>query len=190
MNKIDLSAFCDPRDPRPYLRAPFSDGEYTCATDGRLMVRVPRIAGVNENDKITGKADRVFKMIDDFSGEFVSLAGYALPAFDGSPRTETFECDECGGSGHEHDCPDCTCECEACEGTGKFTDEITPQASVGLLGANFAIGYLTKIWGLPGLVGGVSGDSLVFKFDGGEGVLMSLRRPHEKHFGELQCEAA
>lgn len=43
-NTFDLSEFCDTAEDndRPYLAAPFSRGAFTFATDGRILVRVPR----------------------------------------------------------------------------------------------------------------------------------------------------
>lgn len=187
MSKIDLLAFCDTDDIRYFLRTPFSDGAYTCATDGKILVRVPRIDTINENPKISGKTGKIFKIIDDFSGEYVSLADYMLPDFDFSPRTEQLTCDECGGSGREHDCPDCECECEACDGTGKYEYTVVPKASVEVLGLNFGLRYIAKIWTLPALTVAVSGDSLVFKFDGGAGVLMKIEGKYEQHFGPLKA---
>ena len=49
---IDLKPFCSREVGREYLRQPFSFGEWTYATNGYVMVRVPRRDDVPENDKV------------------------------------------------------------------------------------------------------------------------------------------
>lgn len=187
MSEIDLSPFSDPKDPRKYLRGPFSDDTHTYATNGHILVRVARRADVDENE-MTGRTKRVTDLIDKCPNEFVSLAQYTLPDFDMTPRTEMRYCDECGGSGHEHDCPHCTCE--ACDGAGKYEETVTPKASVEVLGSNFALNYIKAIWALPNLTAAISGDALVFRFDGGDGALMGLRWARNTHFVLSLKEAA
>ena len=51
MAEIDLSHFCYTEDDRPYLKNPWSRGDFTYATNGYVMVRVPRRADVPENDE-------------------------------------------------------------------------------------------------------------------------------------------
>ena len=189
MSEIDLSPFSDPKGPRKYLRGPFSDDTHTYATNGHILVRVARRADVDENE-MTGRTKRVTDLIDKCPNEFVSLAQYTLPDFDMTPRTKMRYCDECGGSGHEHDCPHCTCDCEACDGAGKYEETVTPKASVEVLGSNFALNYIKTIWALPNLTVAISGDALVFRFDGGDGVLMGLNSPYDEHLGSLQLKEA
>ena len=47
MNRDDLMKFCGGND-RAGIATPFSIGEYTYATNGHIMVRVPRIADIPE----------------------------------------------------------------------------------------------------------------------------------------------
>jgi hypothetical protein len=58
MNAINLEVFCDPNDPsRPWLGQPFSAGAWTYATDGHIMVRVPRLDDIAESPDAAPKAE-------------------------------------------------------------------------------------------------------------------------------------
>lgn len=62
MAEIDLSHFCYTEDDRSYLKQPWSRGDFTYATNGHIMVRVPRRSDVPENDKAPD-ADRVLTKV-------------------------------------------------------------------------------------------------------------------------------
>jgi hypothetical protein len=47
---IDLKPFCDPNHPD--LAQPFSQGDYTYATDSYILVRVPKLAGAPVNPNV------------------------------------------------------------------------------------------------------------------------------------------
>ncbi len=46
----DLKRFCWTDNGRPTIARPFSQGDWTYATNGRLLVRVPRLSDVPEYD--------------------------------------------------------------------------------------------------------------------------------------------
>ena len=47
MNLKQLRKFCaDESDPRPQIRKPFTQGNYTYATNAHIIIRVPKIRGV------------------------------------------------------------------------------------------------------------------------------------------------
>ena len=48
MNANDLQKFCGRETSRAYLMKPFTHGAYSWATDGHIIIRVPRIDGVAE----------------------------------------------------------------------------------------------------------------------------------------------
>lgn len=50
MTPSDLKKFCGEEDTWRRLREPFSRGDFTYATDGRIGVRVPRIAEVTNEE--------------------------------------------------------------------------------------------------------------------------------------------
>lgn len=87
---IDLKPFCGTDETRPYLLKPFSFEDRTYATDGRIMVRVPRMADVPE---ITKHADwnKPMEGIDT-----VTLSPLSLTLPPKPPHGE--ECSACDGS--------------------------------------------------------------------------------------------
>lgn len=106
--EIDLKPFCEPEDgSRINLQQPFSQGNYTYASDARILIRVPRREGVAEGGPNVGKttptleralAERIF---------------HPLPAYDVIPGepARTRPCEDCKGSGWVKNC-------DWCEGTG------------------------------------------------------------------------
>jgi hypothetical protein len=171
---INLKPFCSTDQHRPYIMQPFSRGEFTYATDGRLMVRVPRRAEVPEVDTAP-QAERVFPKPP--ATAFRPAAKVELP-----PPTSV-ECEICEGRGMQHDCPDCTCECEPCDGTGKISSDVEVSLSIG--GVPFGLRYVRPIMALPSLEiavpvnGGKS--PLEFRFDGGDGIIMPRTEPCATH---------
>lgn len=166
MSEIDLTPFCTTEEIRYYLQQPWSRGMHTWSTDGHIMVRVPRRDDVPECD-LAPDAAAVFEQAS-FDCAFTPLPG-ALP-----PPAKSEECSACDGGGREHECDDCTHACTACDGSG---DE--PESGyVQLAGGKFDIRLVRKMAALPGLLLGErpeDSDPLPFKFDGGAGLVMSLR---------------
>lgn len=175
MSEIDLQKFCGDEPYRPYLLKPFSQGEWTYATNGHICVRVPRIEGAATPDNAPNAAAL-------FVG-VTTPCDMALPKIK-IPKgpTEKIECSDCEGSGHVHECPDCQCECDGCDGTGKCWPR--EDVSVELAGNPFAARYVRLLYELPNVripSKEKHGAPMPFKFDGGEGVLMGTSRPLKKH---------
>lgn len=174
---IDLKTFCSVRnhsDARKWMKAPVSSGEYTYATDGVVMVRVPFRSDVLEMNV----GVNLEKPYEQFPCEvFDRYESIAIAANDDN------ECTLCDGRGHEHDCPECHCQCERCYGTG--TLPLGHDVSIEISGVSFAARYILLLQTLPGILLGKpkNGKSpLPFKFDGGgEGRLMPLRLKFEQH---------
>ena len=119
MDTETLRRFCS-REGR--FAAPWSDGAHTYATDGHLMIRVPRIAEVAEGQPVKDAAAMFFGAEPD--------EWYPLPG----ALAETVPCPSCGGSGTAIVCPECNGDgevelstewhtydpqrCESCEGLG------------------------------------------------------------------------
>jgi hypothetical protein len=165
---LDLDQFCCVEDDQRFaaLGQPWSAGEYTYATNGHILVRVPRRPDAPENDLApSDKAEAVIGK--GYGGEFFPVPPVQLP-----PATEE-KCPECGGRGTEHDCPDCECDCKGCDGAGAVQDRSWVEVGE----AFFATGYVRRILGLPGLeisLSPTAKDPLSFKFDGGIGLLMPV----------------
>lgn len=180
--EIDLQSFCGADDIRKWLRAPFSGGEFTYATDGRIAVRVPRRSDAPElTDPKFAKAPEVLDKW--FAGiaaaEFESTASIVLP--DTIEKCEDVECDSCDARGYDHDCPECTCVCAECGGSGRVRD--VEKISIEALGAIWRLPFLRKVLSIPGLeiASTPRGDGrpALFRFDGGFAALMPLHRHYE-----------
>ena len=171
---IDLQPFCGREPERPYRQQPWSRGEWTFATNGRIIVRVPRRSEVGEN-KDAPDAAVLFKKCEERS----NAPHTQLPAAK-APKTDPEPCLICGGEGKEHSCPNCACVCPNCHGSG----EVPPEFSVGLGPAAFAGNYFLMMQRLPSIEVSTKiskEEPLAFRFDGGDGLLMPLRGPRTEH---------
>lgn len=181
---IDLQPFCDNIGVgRDYLAKPFTRGDFTYATNGHIIIRVPRRDDVG-SIKRDVKTERTFEKL--FAKTFVSSPDANLP----DAETER-ECEACDGEGCPNHCETCECECEPCGGRGWIGE----RASVSVNGGTFDAKYIRLILGLPGVELSATNSldgaypALSFRFDGGDGLLMGMSSPHEKHYGELFAPA-
>lgn len=84
---IDLQQFCAPEtETRRYLRAPWSAGDYTYATDGHIMVRTPRRRDVFENPTAVNGAS-IFKIVQN--AEYIPAPHVDLPRSGPCPTCKT-----------------------------------------------------------------------------------------------------
>lgn len=180
-NVIDLQQFCATNDGRLYLMTPFSDDTHTLATNGHVIVRVPKRADTEgHKDAPRDKARALFD-------KSPLVGAVPMPAFNIPPPPPVVmeDCAWCH-DGKEHDCPECTCECEECDGKGET--EAGEEAQITVRGVPFNARYIRQIFALPGLMlpGAVTNDKDVpmpFSFDGGEGLLMPMRDCSAEHDG-------
>jgi hypothetical protein len=176
---VDLTQFCDLNAiHRPFLMEPWSRGEYSYASDGAILVRVPRQPDVAENPNAPDA-------VNNFAGDI----DYTDPAIPELPPENREQCRKCDGDGGV--CGDC----EDCDGRGYTTNH--DDLSVELSGTPFAARYLHRVLALPGVAiskpfNGSTGAMLAFRFEGGEGRLMALRAPSPVHMraGETYKQAA
>jgi hypothetical protein len=179
----DLKPFCGTDQYRDYISRPFSRDSFSYATDGIIAVRVER------REDVPDQADRnkpdITKLPWDKATDFVPLPAFSLPA----SGVHTIECAECY-DGKEHDCPDCDCDCEACDGTGQLTVSDDDERSIDLLGIPFAVCHVRKLVTLPNVqIAKIDGllpwsgreTILAFKFDGGDGLFMPLHERRKEH---------
>jgi hypothetical protein len=179
---------------RPTFCHPFTRGKWTYATDGRIAVRVPALEGIPQGEVAV---ENVFTAIT--SQEFPLPADIPEPAQEKCSACKGYgkiticsECDgegtkECDTCGHEEECKSCNGngtrptagpnakECDNCDGIGHTIKYISIRLEL----QSFSDRYLRLIRALPGirLFQNVNpGDIATFSFDGGEGVLMPLRR--------------
>lgn len=170
---MDLSKFCASEADRPILAKPFTRGQWSYGTNGRVLVRIPR------QDDIPEKPDApdVEKLFEGKeAASCTEVLKIDLPASDDDDA-----CDRCDGRGVEHDCPGCHCKCDECDGTG--ATQIWHGTSFGLGDAIFNAQYLWQIRNLPGLRFGKPSatDPIMFVFDGGEGLVMPMRSKLGRH---------
>jgi hypothetical protein len=176
---IDLQQFCSTEKYRPYLHAPSSLGNFTYATNGHIIIRVKRLSNVPENSSFPD-TERLFAA-NYRDSEFRPMVSGTLPPL---IIDEAETCDACDGTGFQHRCPDCQCECSGCGGAGKVRTTSDNDTSVSINGAVFDIRYVRMLQSLPGtLIESLprKEEAMSFRFDGGEGMLMPMRSTHAKH---------
>lgn len=177
---IDLKQFCSTDDLRKTLRRPFSHGDYSYATNGVIAVRVPRRPDIPEADKL-GIPEQLNKILAPLDGASFKAIDICLP--DDQEVATKEECDDCSGSGHEHECPDCQCECPACDGSGEV--EETAKISVAAFDGIYRLPYLRQALALPGVEIADLPRSLsepaLFRFEDGVAALMLMRAEHRNH---------
>jgi hypothetical protein len=160
---------CDETSPRFHtLGKPWSHDDYTYASDGMVLVRVDRRPEVPENE--CAPSNHLEAVLKPWHDKLVPMPNIELPA----PK-KPMECSLWSGTGFEHDCPDCSCECPRCDGTGEIEDHIF----VGIGKAVFDAAVLRRVLTLPALEIDPQPQSekpLAFRFDGGIGLAMPCVR--------------
>lgn len=168
MSAIDLSAFC-PSKPFAYrMKSPFSRGDYSWATDGRILVRVPRRPDIAENPD----APNVEKFWVDFP-----QAGWCRPVVRELPTPKKKVCTACGGRGRKHECPECECTCEECDGLGLHDEKqavTVGERAVQLHHARMIVGL---DW-LEIVPPAKTDHLLLFQFEDGQGIICLLFQSH------------
>lgn len=199
MTLEELKPFCGSR--REAYMEPFTDGEYTFATNGHIIVRVPKLS------EITAEAQFDMNRIKFDHDQITNWR--EVP----QGNVEKKLCEDCKGAGRVHGCKECGgngelefetdystyyCSCDSCSGLGVCNpsggaagsmlcdrcngtgyDKKGTPIDVGRPGG-YCISsiYLEKIAALPGAMYspfGEEGDMFRFRFDGGLGAVMPMR---------------
>jgi hypothetical protein len=169
LTATDLMPFGSTDSQRLCLHSPWSRDEYTYATNGWVLVRTARLPDVPENSECPD-AESIL-MLPDLQKQQKMVP---LLPFEISEEMLSQECADCLGTGTPHDCPDCQCECEVCEGKG----QCPVLVSVKLLGAFYNVRLIQALMALPGIQFSAKPprhDAARFVFDGGEGAIMPLK---------------
>ena len=161
-----LKTFCAHDGERLTINRPFSQDSWTYATDGRMIIRVPRMADVPEYDDSPKEIDARVFAAHPITGNW-----FKIP--DGLSDKPN-KCDNCKGSGKFQ----CDCEnihdCGKCDGSGN-----SPKETAIKVGSQFAGHLLLKrLTGLPNVEicnGKEKLSALGIRFDGGEGRLMPIK---------------
>ena len=161
-----LKPFCGTDESLPQYAVPFSRLLFTYATDGRVLVRVPRLEYVPDGG-LQG-IERVMKDIPtDWTGAI------AIPEF---PPANTKPCELCGSKGKRFcgECEEYHLECCRCSGTGR--QPVFTVSEFGEHEQKYQNSYLNLIRTLPNCRALTSAAKnygpLPFVFDGGDGLLM------------------
>jgi len=189
-----LKKFCGYKES-PTISTPWSAGDKSYATNGFILVIVPRVAEIPErtNTVNIAKVLDMNPMPDEGWEKAPGIDGLNVPE---CPKCKGKErpsevCEECDGSGvvdlsnewHDYEC-ECKSShgdgeiggCRTCHGTGYLTDE----ARIHLAGAEFKTAQildLTRVFGPlqvapPSAVGRCSW----LRFDGGHALVMPILR--------------
>lgn len=196
---MDLLKFCH-SSTLYNIDKPFSRGEWTYATDGRIMIRVPRVDGYDEDKGPKDVADMfqqavsredfpVWQPLPDFKlvhKHCPACNGYGWQVYCpevGNPYCYGFgEDDKCRG--YDDEClrpcnpgTDKAKPCEICNGTGSMPVNQGPVVDGTVSKVRINAIYLDKIKGLPGVqIAPYDSNSVIqIKFAGGEGLLMPMR---------------
>ena len=169
MTKEELARFCSTDETRINIVTPWSKDEYSFATNGHLIVRVPRLVDVPERDAAPS-GDKLFPYKEP--PEWVRLSDMEIP------EAVRADCSECNGDKtimHD-DCSDCNGHnCPECNGKGEvIVDRIPVPVGTG----HFQLAYLHMLKELPNCKIGPNADPMdhaVFQFDGGDGLLMPMK---------------
>ncbi len=160
---IDLTQFCERNGFRLWMTEPFGIGEYTYASNGVILVRVPRSDWPScDLPEVVRPAS--FAQIRKWLNGSPAMA--PIPAIPPGPFYE--KCLWCAGSGEvEYD------ECEECDGEG-----VTEKKTYYRFGSrSFNARYLRMIKALPAsqlAIDGPQTEAALFTFSGGRGVVMPV----------------
>lgn len=165
----DLSHFCYTEDDRPHLKRPWSRGDFTYATNGHVLVRVPRRADTPDNDAAPDVEGRILSKLS-----FDDLRPVAIPRL---PPLRFIQIEADGLLSVPYSALNSEC--------------------VRFAGALFNLRYVHLLCWLPGLIVGPAADVFSptpFGFAGGGlGCLMPMRaiedRPPTYDFGELPASS-
>lgn len=199
---IDLQRFCATEtEGRYYMRRPFRNGDFICATNGHVAIAIPDDGREMNTRGNPPKMPDVLKLLDrPILGEFAAMPALAsvkecgaCERCGGQGKHRVVLCEECHGSGeiehgkHSYTCEECSGEgsvgsedietvCLACEGFGERGSH--PAAHRSVIGkAGFQTRYLRAFSALPGCEIAVGGpnDMAHIRFEGGRGAVMPMK---------------
>jgi hypothetical protein len=164
ITKEQLQVFCGDELRREVLQQPSSQGEWSCATNRRAFIWIPRMADVPE---VIG-----FPSITSIIGQFTESGDWQpLPP---APEEAVDNCETCKGAGsHQCSCGD-NHDCHKCEGAG--TVFVKQTIKIGEKLVNWK--YLRPFGRLPNCEVNLIGHALKplsIRFDGGKGLLSTLK---------------
>ena len=191
INKNLLLKFCEDAF-NENLELPYSIGDYTCATNGIILIRIPRLVEYPENPKAPDPEKIEYERNPE---KWYSVGDIKKP--------KSADCVFCKGQGKNFTCPECDgngivwlsnnyseypgIDCNSCNGKGKIkfceecngTGKVFQQTPMDFHGVAFDQRYLALLSGLPNCeIGLISKTATTpFRFDGGTGIIMPMKKP-------------
>ena len=197
---IDLTKFCKPN--HKHFGKPWSINNYTYATDGAILIRIPREGDDGKQDE--SRHPNAGAVLDE--AKSIQRHEWVTPP---QPEARQEDCSMCDGEGYVYWCRECRGsddDCPSCDGDGvltktmwgltfgkrsKIPDEYKVQCpeccgagtemvfnNVNIDGIVYGGKYIALINQLPGVQFSAPYDETqpaLFKFNGGDGALMPIR---------------
>jgi hypothetical protein len=170
---INLEKFYSSDPTRENVARPFSFDGWTYATNGHVVVRVPKRDDIAENPAAPN--DHAAALFDKCAKKRRYKPAPSFELSEPFEWEEQIECICCASSGRRHhDCPTCKCECKICSGRGKIAIRRFGTVAIGT--AYYSSKYISWLQSLPKLELGPphKKNPLPFRFGGGEGLLMPV----------------
>lgn len=151
---IDLLKYCGEKEEYPELLKPFSNGEYTYATDGHFAVRVPRIDKYKETGKL--RHELIDRMLDDVPHNWQPIPDFKLPELTFVPEDDDVP-------------PGALIISEAV-----MFEEMGAEYGIGLCYLSWIVNFDNPLISFDCGNDRYSKKPVAFKFDGGKGVVMPM----------------
>lgn len=185
-----LKKFCgDTYSLREYMNEPWNAGEYTCATNGHILLRVARSGDFEERPNLLAGVASHFDVKRTVFYPMPTLPKQKFDTCTKCDKGKVATCSECNGRGeiecdlgHMHDCEECDGKgssrgggesCPDCEGSG-MVKKFTP-VSIGKAHIDLKYALLLSSLGDVKLAPSGKLDPIYFQFDGGDGLIMPVR---------------
>lgn len=179
---IDLTPFCDPDGTRYSLDRPWILGGWRYATDGRICIRIKTNSPDNVEWKRGSCRDWYVRTDDRDEPRVPDVSGIGWKHFlidDWQPWPDANYVDgnvpcEADGCDVDYD----PSACQACEGKGTVTGPAYQQMGQAWIAVKYDK-LIRQLSGAEWSFGGVDHENetpVLFRFDGGEGIIMPIQR--------------
>ena len=196
---MDITNWCGTNDIREYIRTPFNIGDRTMASNGHVLISIPKNKNYAAPKKssfvktIEGLLDIDKTNLQPFPADVVLPDLKECPVCAGTKKASQKTCDECDGEGevdaetayntYEVECKSCNGEggritrggdddCFECHGVGRVAPN---DSTVKIYDITLDAKYVALIKDMPDLQIKTSENYLYFQSGENEGLIMGLR---------------
>lgn len=143
---IDLLPFCYTGDDRYFLKQPWTRGDFTYATDGRIIIRVPARADIPEQPSAPDIHPKDFPFQH---AQIPSSEWFGIP--ESLPASERINCTYCKSKGIRYRHGDETTQvpCDECDGQGWYLSAVGVYFRRQARSVKFSEIYLAILQKLP-----------------------------------------